>query len=104
MTVRRFLLTLAVGLLLVGPAAAQTPSAGALHVVSAGPNGEIATIEEANEIRVVFSEPMVPLTRIQANLRPAFFHITPNVNGAFRWSGSTVLIFTPTRRLPFATK
>jgi hypothetical protein len=36
------------------PAAAQTP----LRVVSAAPNGEIATLAEANEIRVVFSEPM----------------------------------------------
>ena len=105
MTFRRSLLALAVGLVFVGPAAAQTPSAAsAAHVASAGPNGEIATIEEANEIRVVFSEPMVPIARVQADLRPAYFHITPNVNGSFRWSWTTILIFTPTRRLPFATK
>ena len=105
MTLRRSLLALAVGLVFVGPAAAQTPvSASALNVVSAGPTGEVNTIEQANEIRVVFSEPMVALGRLQENLRPPFFHITPNVNGSFRWSGTTILIFTPARRLPFATK
>ena len=37
-----------------------------LTVVSAAPDGEIADREEANEIRVVFSEPMVVLGRIPA--------------------------------------
>jgi uncharacterized protein YfaS (alpha-2-macroglobulin family) len=105
MTFRRFLLVLIGGLAFAGPAAAQITSAtGAVHVVSAGPAAEVNTIEEANEIRVVFSEPMVALGRVQENYRPPFFHIAPNVNGSFRWSGTTILIFTPTRRLPFATK
>lgn len=38
---------------------ASPVSAQALSVVSAGPTGEIASQEQANEIRVVFSEPMV---------------------------------------------
>jgi uncharacterized protein YfaS (alpha-2-macroglobulin family) len=35
-----------------------------------------------------------------------WFHITPAVKGAFRWSGTTTLIFTPDPKtpLPFATK
>jgi uncharacterized protein YfaS (alpha-2-macroglobulin family) len=104
MTVRCLLLTLAVGLASACPAAAQTSAApGVVRVSSAGPNGEIATIEQANEIRVVFSEPMVTVARLQAELRPAYFHIAPNVSGSFRWAGTTILIFTPTRRLPFAT-
>ncbi len=78
----------------------------ALTVVSYGPEGEIASLEEANEIRVVFSEPMVTLGRIPERLRPAFFRITPAVEGTFRWSGTTVLIFTPDpkRPLPYATR
>jgi len=103
MTIRRTLLALAVGLALVGSAAAQTLSGTAVRVVSAGPHGEVNTIEEANEIRVVFSEPMVPIGAVQSSARPAFFHIAPSVTGSFRWSGTTVLIFTPARRLPFAT-
>jgi hypothetical protein len=43
--------------------AAQTPppTGAALTVVSVGPEGEIAALEEAREIRIVFSEPMLPL-------------------------------------------
>ena len=36
-------------------------------VLSAGPTGEIRQLQEANEIRVVFSEPMVALGRIPSN-------------------------------------
>ena len=76
-----------------------------LTVVSTSPHGEVASLAEANEIRVVFSEPMVSLGRIPADVRPAFFRISPAVAGAFRWSGTTVLIFTPDekRPLPYAT-
>src|SRR3954471_5356225 len=83
---------------------AAQPAPAPLRVVSAGPTREIAAIEEANELRVVFSEPMVALGAVPPRLRPAFFHITPAVAGAFRWSGTTILIFTPAKRLPLATK
>src|SRR5262245_29545928 len=74
-------------------------------VLSTAPNGEVAALAEVNEIRVVFSEPMVTLGRIPAEVRPAFFTISPAVQGTFRWSGTTVLIFTPDakRPLPYAT-
>ena len=86
-------------------AEAQTPPPrAALRVVSAGPTGEIRAGEEGSEIRVVFSEPMVALAQVPPKLQPAFFHITPAVTGTFRWSGTTILILTPTKRLPLATK
>src|SRR5262245_3586915 len=74
-------------------------------VLSTAPNGEVAALAEVNEIRVVFSEPMVTLGRIPAEVRPAFFTISPAVQGTFRWSGTTVLIFTPDAKhpLPYAT-
>src|SRR3954462_15524076 len=81
----------------------QGPTPSPLSVVNAGPAGEVASIEEASEVRIVFSEPMVPLGRIPDRLRPSFFKISPAVNGTFRWSGSTILIFTPAKRLPLAT-
>ena len=59
----KHLLSLGVCLLALGPAslAAQTAVSGVrnLTVVSAGPTGEVASLAEANEIRIVFSEPMV---------------------------------------------
>ncbi|HKR62631.1 MAG TPA: alpha-2-macroglobulin family protein, partial [Thermoanaerobaculia bacterium] len=75
-----------------------------MRVVSAGPVGETATIAEANEIRVVFSEPMVALGRIPQPVVAPFFKIAPAVKGTFRWSGTTTLIFTPDKALPFATE
>jgi hypothetical protein len=86
--------------------ARQARPQAALTIVNTGPQGEIAALEEANEIRVVFSEPMVTLGRIPAVVRAPFFKVTPSISGTFRWSGTTILIFTPDpkRPLPFATR
>src|SRR5512133_1546935 len=80
------------------------PSQG-LTVVSAGPTGEVDKLKSANEVRVVFSEPMVELGRIPSPVTVPFFRISPAVPGTFRWSGTTILVFTPDpkRPLPFAT-
>ncbi|HEX2059880.1 MAG TPA: Ig-like domain-containing protein, partial [Thermoanaerobaculia bacterium] len=79
-------------------------AANGLRIVSAGPVGETATLAEANEIRVVFSEPMVVLGRIPNPVTAPFFRITPAVKGTFRWSGTTTLIFTPDKPLPYASE
>ena len=102
---KRLLVFVAVCLLTV-PLVAQTPAARPLTIVSAGPTDEIASLAEANEIRIVFSEPMVTLGRIPAVVRAPFVQIVPAMAGTFRWSGTTILIFTPdrTKPLPFATK
>jgi hypothetical protein len=77
-----------------------------LRVVTAGPVGEIRQLSDASEIRVVFSEPMVALGRLPSNPMPPWIHITPSIPGSFRWSGTTILLFTPApgSRLPHATK
>ena len=74
--------------------------------MQSGPTGEVASLAEANEIRVVFSEPMVTLGRIPARVTAPFFRVSPAMPGTFRWSGTTILIFTPDpkRPLPYATK
>ena len=77
------------------------PEAGPT-IVNAGPQGEVASLAEANEIRVVFSEPMVALGRIPARVPAPFFKIDPAVAGTFRWSGTTILIFTPDPKRPLA--
>jgi alpha-2-macroglobulin len=85
-----------------------TPARAAtkLTILKAGPIGEVATMAEANEVRVVFSEPMVVVGKIPATVTAPWFHIAPAVKGTFRWSGTTTLIFTPDPKtpLPFATK
>jgi alpha-2-macroglobulin len=83
---------------------AQRTSAS-LSVVNFGPHGEVQNIAEAKEIRIVFSEPMVSLGTIPERVRPPYVRITPAIPGTFRWSGTTILIFTadPKRPLPYAT-
>src|SRR5688572_16040297 len=107
MTARRIvrILTFAAGLAAAtGTSAPAQPAA--LSIVSAGPRGEVGSLAEANEVRIVFSEPMVSLGRIPATVAAPFFRISPAVRGTFRWSGTTTLIFTPDAkaRLPFATR
>jgi uncharacterized protein YfaS (alpha-2-macroglobulin family) len=82
---------------------AQAPPA--LTVLRAGPTGELSELDQANEIRIVFSEPMVALGRIPPRVEAPFVRIQPAINGTFRWSGTTILIFTPDPKepLPYAT-
>ena len=79
------------GLLLPAAAFAQEPP----RVVSGGPEGEISALDQANEVRIVFSEPMVALGRIPEPVRAPFVRIDPPLPGSFRWSGTTTLLFTP---------
>jgi uncharacterized protein YfaS (alpha-2-macroglobulin family) len=78
----------------------------ALTVTSAQPNGEISSLTQANEIRIRFSEAMVPLGRIPDQVTAPFFSVRPAIAGSFRWAGPTILVFTPDPavRLPFATR
>jgi uncharacterized protein YfaS (alpha-2-macroglobulin family) len=87
-------------------AAAASAQEKRLSVVKAGPVGELATLSEANEVRVVFSEPMVAVGRVPKVVTVPWFHIAPPLKGNFRWSGTTTLIFTPDPKspLPYATK
>ena len=101
----RALLTLAITLGQAAAVVAQTP-ARQLTVVSAGPQGEVPSLAETSEIRVVFSEPMVTLGQIPSRVSAPYFRVTPAIAGTFRWSGTTTLIFTPDpkRALPYATR
>ncbi|MEZ5317425.1 MAG: MG2 domain-containing protein [Vicinamibacterales bacterium] len=85
-------------------ASARGPAA--LTVVSAGPTGELRQLQDASEIRVIFSEPMVPLGRVPDDPSPSWIHLAPAARGSWRWSGTTILIFTPDpdQPLPYATR
>jgi hypothetical protein len=52
-----------------------------LSVVSARPRGEVVSLAETNEVRIVFSEPMVSLGRIPETVTAPFFTISPTVRG-----------------------
>ena len=92
--------------LVVGVPLAVDSQQAQLTILNSGPTGEINQLQDANEIRVIFSEPMVPLGRVPSNPTPPWIRITPAIPGAFRWSGTTILIFSPdpARPLPYATR
>jgi uncharacterized protein YfaS (alpha-2-macroglobulin family) len=96
--------------LICSPGLASAQDSGAsgrpLTIVSSGPSSEVAALAEANEVRIVFSEPMVTLGRIPSPVRAPFFRMSPSTPGTFRWSGTTILIFTPDPKkpLPYATR
>src|SRR3954471_2746360 len=75
-------------------------------VVSGRPAGETSDLGESREVTVVFSEPMVALGRIPNPVTAPFFKIQPALPGTFRWSGTSILIFTPDPKvaLPFSTR
>jgi uncharacterized protein YfaS (alpha-2-macroglobulin family) len=88
-------------LLLALTGGAQAPPS--LTIQRAGPIGALTDLAQANEIRIVFSEPIVSLGRIPQPVTAPFVHIEPALGGTFRWSGTTILIFTPERgQLPHA--
>lgn len=98
---RRYAVSLGVILALIAglPLVVSTQQAQ-LTIVSAGPTGEINQVQDANEIRVIFSEPMVALGRVPSNPTPSWIHITPTIAGTYRWSGTTILLFTPDPKTP----
>ncbi len=74
-----------------------------LSVASAQPTGELASLEQAAEIRVRFSEPMVPIGRLPDQVTAPFVAIRPAIAGTFRWAGPTLLVFTPDPKQPLPT-
>jgi hypothetical protein len=93
-------------LIVAGASALVATEPQPLTILSAGPSGEVKQLQDANEIRVIFSEPMVALGRVPSNPTPPWIHIAPAIPGAYRWSGTTILIFTPdpATPLPHATR
>ena len=88
--------------LAVVSAASQSPS---LKIVNVGPLGAIARLDDAGEIRIVFSEPMVALGTVPPGAAPSWIHITPAVAGSYYWSGTKTLIVSHdvSAPPPFAT-
>ncbi len=102
MRIRSGLLVLPVLITLSGQAGAQT----SLTVVAGQPGGELSSPEQAAEVRVRFSEPMVPIGRLPEDVTVPFFSIRPALAGTFRWASPTLLVFTPDPKgpLPHATR
>lgn len=97
---------LVVVFLAIALAARAQEAPSALAVVNAQPAGEIDALGQAAEIRIRFSEAMVPIGRIPDVVAAPFFTIRPAIPGSFRWAGPAILVFTPdpAKPLPNATR
>src|SRR5262245_13050724 len=95
MHIRYGLLTAA---LLMGPGLAHAQTV--LTVIAGQPTGELGNSQQAAEIRVRFSEPMVAIGRLPDQVTVPFFSIRPALTGTFRWAGPTLLVFTPDPKVP----
>ncbi|WP_100217035.1 MG2 domain-containing protein [Treponema primitia] len=86
-------------------AAAETEGSGGLiqesdepfTIVDYGPRGDLPSEIKKPSIYVVFSQPVVPLSRLGAPIRDgkAFFTVEPAMEGVYRWYGSRLLAFEP---------
>ena len=73
----------------------------ALTIIRADPSGSLATLEDADQIRIAFSEPMVAIGTVPDGRAPSWLHMTPAWAGAFYWAGTRTLVFSPDVATPF---
>jgi uncharacterized protein YfaS (alpha-2-macroglobulin family) len=86
-----------------GPARPVARAAAALEVVRRAPEGPVD--EEAAEVTVTFSQPMVPLASLGAVRAQAVpVRLTPRPAGEWRWLDTRTLRFEPRAALPAATE
>ncbi|MBD3363302.1 hypothetical protein GF362_06290 [Candidatus Dojkabacteria bacterium] len=70
---------------------------GHVRVVGRSPSSNLSSVNIASPIKITFNQ-AVDKTSAEKN-----FSVSPNIEGAFSWSGNT-LIFTPSSNLPYSTK
>ncbi|HKQ72012.1 MAG TPA: alpha-2-macroglobulin family protein [Polyangiaceae bacterium] len=87
------------GVLAPGREDAAAKPGGAFGVVLGSPQGEVG---DPSEISVVFNRPMRPLEIAGSETVPPVV-LTPAVKGAWRWVGTSAVLFAPEGHLPRAT-
>jgi alpha-2-macroglobulin len=80
---------------------AEDPSS--LKILSAFPQGTTLSPDQTNAIVVMFNKPMVPLQAVQDDRNEGPIVFEPEIQGIYRWLGTTTLVFTPSEPLPFGT-
>ncbi|MFL5541886.1 MAG: MG2 domain-containing protein, partial [Longimicrobiaceae bacterium] len=84
------------------PRSAAAPAPAPLLVTRRGPEGEV---EAGAGVVVAFSQPMVPLSSVEAvAARAVPVRLTPQPPGRWRWIDVRTLRFEPEGRLPMATE
>jgi len=79
-------------------------TAAPLEIVSAMPQGEVTSLDQAQAITLMFNQPMVSISdETQTASDKKLLLFKPDIKGTTRWLGSRTLLFTPSDSLPWAT-
>ncbi len=76
----------------------------ALQIISATPQGDLNSLDDAGAITVTFNYPVTALSGVEKDVREGPFTITPKVSGTYRWMGTSTLSFIPDGPLAHATR
>ena len=87
--------------LLLFPLSAQEKN---LSVVSSSPRGVISSLDQAQTITVVFSDPMVALQATPTDEGSGPIVLEPSIKGKYRWMGTITSTFIPESPLPYSTE
>jgi alpha-2-macroglobulin len=78
-----------------------TPNNAALSIIRNAPDGKIPLV---SDLSVTFSQAMIAVTSQTEAAENVPVILTPQVEGKWRWLGTTTLIFDAATRFPMATK
>ncbi|MFC2158306.1 MG2 domain-containing protein [Acidobacteriota bacterium] len=82
----------------------EGPPVGELNVSFNSPQGQTRAPHESEQIVIVFDRPMVTLEALPRGQGPNIIRFDPPISGDTRWLGTKTLVFTPDKRLPYATQ
>ncbi|PIE33631.1 hypothetical protein CSA56_10980 [candidate division KSB3 bacterium] len=75
-----------------------------LQIISATPQGELNSLDDASAITITFNDPVVSLSGVEKDFREGPLTISPEVSGVYRWMGTSTLSFIPDEKLDYATR
>ncbi|PID57875.1 hypothetical protein CSB45_06565 [candidate division KSB3 bacterium] len=75
-----------------------------LKIISALPQGDLNSLDDAGAITLTFNHPVVSLSGIEKDVREGPLEISPTLPGKYRWMGSSTLRFLPDEKPLYGTR
>ncbi len=85
-------------------AAEEVKAAEKLKIISASPQGDLNSLNDAKAITITFNFPVVALSGVEKDLREGPITFIPEVRGKYRWMGTSTLSFIPDEALEYSTR
>ncbi|MCP4397096.1 MAG: hypothetical protein GY801_07345, partial [bacterium] len=84
--------------------ASQEPAREELKIISAAPQGDLNSLDDAGAITLTFNYPVVALSGVEKDLREGPLTISPELRGKYRWMGTSTLSFIPDEKPLYGTR